>query len=66
MISGGDEMVSIMGADPAVPEGPAAPPPVVMVPVPMRKHISTMEKVGAVGVVLLIAGAVAYSMHKKG
>jgi hypothetical protein len=64
MTSGANDMVEIMGADPAVPEGPSAPP-VVKVLVPMHKPISKMEKVGAVGVVLLLVGAVAYSMHKK-
>lgn len=60
-IMGAADGVEIMGAADAPGGAPVSP---AMIMTPVHKHLSTAEKVGAVGVVLLIAGAVAYSMKK--
>jgi hypothetical protein len=66
MITGADDMVEIMGASPDVPAPPgaAAPPPHMIMP--FYQKLTKPEKIGAVAVVLLLVGGVAYSMSKKG
>lgn len=65
-IMGATDDVQIMGfgADAAPPAAGAMSPAMIMTP--MHKKLSGLEKFGAVGAVLLVMGAVAYSMHKKG
>lgn len=54
------------GADPVTSPMMPAPPNYVYNHVNGTPGVSTVEKIGAVAVVLLIAGGVAYALHKKG
>jgi hypothetical protein len=76
-IMGAADDVQIMGlgADPALVPAPTAPweqtgtqtaANAAFVSNQHSKNLSTTEKIGAVGAVLLVVGAVFYSMHKKG
>jgi hypothetical protein len=69
-IMGGAEGVEIMGfgADPLIPApggGTQTTANAMFVANQRGKNLSTGEKIGAVAVVLLLAGGVAYAMHKK-